>query len=80
MRAFGYRADDEDSEELVSLKEVTLQCNADDLRRLANFLQQVLKEREAMGALQGEDWHEHLRDRDKTWTTQESDLILYFRA
>jgi len=79
MRAFGYRTDDEDAEQPIELREVTLLCNADDLRRLRAFIDGVLTERTAMGALSGEEWHEHLRDKDKQWTKDESDVILYFR-
>jgi hypothetical protein len=75
MRAYGYKRDDEHSEEPIDLREITLLCNAEDLRRLHAFLEKVLVERAVADA----EWHEHLRDRDKSWTKEESDVILYFR-
>lgn len=77
MRAFGYRQGDDESEEPLELREVTLMCSGEDLRRLYNFIEKVLVSRSVDGSIDNGDWHEHFRDRDGQWTKKESDVILF---
>ena len=86
MRAFGYEdrelPDGEEPERPLSLRETTLLVSdADDLLRIQRFVSGVLAERTTQGAFGGTTggWHEHLRDRDPEWTTNESDLIIAFQ-
>jgi hypothetical protein len=52
MKVFGYEVD---SEKLLKLNEVTLQCDSEELRSLAKFFEKCADEMDAC-----EDWeHEH---------------------
>lgn len=73
MRAFGYQRGDELSAEPTELREVSLVCTVDELRRLQGFLAQILAERSAQDA---PGRHDHLRDRDPRWRQDDVDVIL----
>ncbi len=77
MRAFGYARGDDESEEPIELREVTMLCSIDDLRRLQAFLEKVITERSADDSLDKGPWHDHFRDRDERWTKEEADFIIY---
>ncbi len=77
MRAFGYEKRNKESQEPVELREVTLMCSGEDLRRLYSFIEKVLVSRSVDGSIDKGDWHEHFRDRDERWTREESDIILF---
>lgn len=77
MRAFGYTKGDNESEEPIELREVTMRCSVDDLRRLRAFLEKVITERSAGGSLDKCPGHEHFRDRDESWTKDEADFVVY---
>ena len=79
MRAFGYEdnedVDIDEDPRLIPLREVGLSCSLEDLRRIHRFIVgDVVSEWEAGGLI--EPWHEHFRDRNADWTTDESDLIV----
>ncbi len=76
MQAYGYAVDDWDSEMPMRLREATLTCSIEDLRRIRKFISDVLVEREAAGMVDG---HEHFRDRDAAWSDDESDLVIVFQ-
>jgi hypothetical protein len=78
MRAYGYVRGDEDAEAPIELREVSLLCSVEDLRRLRAFISAVIDERSADGSIDKEPWHDHLRDRDQAWTEDEADIILCF--
>jgi hypothetical protein len=84
MRAYGHEVSHGDQDEdhvpqPLELREATLSCNAEDLRRLHRFISAVLADAEAGGWLEDEQlWHEHFRDRDPEWTEEESDFIISF--
>ncbi len=81
MRAFGFEArkSDDDLDEdppSLSLREVTLACSFEDIRRVARFMNEVVATVDSgvvTGKLQG---HVHFRDTDARWTEEESDLIV----
>ena len=58
MKAFGYQKDDEQGQ-LLSLKEVTLQCSSRDLETIIAFLSHVKDLMDEHGENFG---HAHLRD------------------
>jgi hypothetical protein len=85
MRAYGYdkdeweaSADRDETPRLLTLREATLSCNAEDLRRIHRFISDVLAEATAKEWFGLEGRHEHFRDRDPAWTDDESDLIIVF--
>ena len=53
MQAYGYAVDDWDSEMPMRLREATLTCSIEDLRRIRKFISDVLVEREAAGMVDG---------------------------
>ena len=60
----------------LSLREVTLACSFEDIRRIARFLEDVVTLIDSghyTGKLHG---HVHFQDEDAGWTKEESDLIL----
>ncbi len=82
MQAYGYEVGDayargdEQEEGPLHLREVTLSCTVEDLRRVQRFVTEVLAKHPAMGPLD----HEHFRDRDPDWTDEESDFIIVKQA
>jgi hypothetical protein len=76
MRAFGYTKGENESEEPIELREVSMLCSIDDLRRLQAFLEKVITERSADNSLDKGPWHDHFRDRDERWTDDEADFMI----
>ena len=58
------------------LSEVTIECTASELDRLVRFLEYA---REEYMGFDGYG-HLHLRDWDRDWTTDESDLMVLFNV
>ena len=86
MRTYGYEVrpddslerNDDDDERLLRLREATLFCTENDLRRVHRFISEVLAEADEKGLFKLDGWHEHFRDRDPEWTKDEGDLIIAF--
>jgi hypothetical protein len=88
MRVYGYEVrpddwlerddDDDDERGPLQLREATLFCTENDLRRVHRFISEVLTEADEKRLFELEDWHEHFRDRDPEWTKDEGDLIIAF--
>ena len=83
MRAYGYEADrptdDDEQAQPLRLREVTLGCSFDDIRRVARFVNEVLAVIDSGDVEPRPGWHMHFRDRDANWTKEEADLILAWR-
>lgn len=79
MRGFGYARDDEEAEQPLELREVTLLCNIDDLRRLAVFVREAIATHDAAPSSVARAWLVHLRDRDPLWSEQEVDVIVQMK-
>jgi hypothetical protein len=87
MRAYGYEVwgadvdlDDPNLEDppLLSLRETTLLCSFDDIRRVARFMNEIVAKIDS-GYFTGElEGHVHFQDEDASWTEEESDLIVYW--
>ena len=79
MRGFGYPHGDDEAEQPVELREVTLLCDVEDLRRLAVFIHEAIATCDAAPPSVPRTWHLHLRDRDARWSEQEVDVILQMK-
>ena len=77
LKAFGYSRDNLASDELIELREVTFQGNADDLKVLASFLNEMAKELENGPKEFG---HRHLQDELEGWSSQWPDVIVARQA
>ena len=81
MRAYGKepRKSDEDLDNPpppIALREVTLACSFEDIRRVARFMDEIVALIDS-GAIKGElEGHVHFQDTDASWTKEESDLIV----
>ncbi|MCM1370652.1 MAG: hypothetical protein NC181_02010 [Clostridium sp.] len=74
MKAFGYNKNDEEFEKILELSQVTLSCKKEDLDKIIEFLTEV-KRKIKNKVDNAEHWH--YRDYNKSWTEEESDLILF---
>ncbi len=74
MRAYGHEVGNDSSEkespEPVSLREVTLVCNAEDLDRIRSFVTDVIAKAEAPGGAS--------QEHQASWREDESSLIIWF--
>lgn len=74
MKVFGYPAGAPLNEEgLVELTEVSLQANAQTIRRIAQFL---IKQADEMDALANKFEHAHAQDEDRPWPQEWADIIV----
>jgi hypothetical protein len=84
VRAFGYEADPsaDDSEDvrLLNLREATLSCSFDDMRRIARFVNEVVAMIDSGDVEPRPGWHMHFQDLDADWTEDEADFILAWNA
>jgi len=75
MKAFGYDKNDEEYDEILTLSQVTLSCNKEDLDRIIAFLHKVKNESENITV--DDNYHWHYRDFFDSWTEEESDFIIF---
>jgi hypothetical protein len=84
VRAFGYEvdqpADDDEEARLLNLREATLSCSFEDMRRVAQFVNEVVAMIDSDDVKPLPGWHMHFRDLDADWTEDEADLILAWNA
>jgi hypothetical protein len=64
----------------LSLREVTLVCSFEDIRRIARFANEVVAMIDSDDVKPLPGWHMHFRDLDANWTEDEADLILHWNA
>jgi hypothetical protein len=83
MRAYGYEAwqpeDGPDNPTLLELREVTLLCSFEEIRRVARFVNDIVAKIDSghfTGKLEG---HVHFQDEDGNWTTEDADFIVAWR-
>ncbi len=74
MEAFGYDKNDKEFESILKLSQVTLSCKKEDLDKIIEFLNKVKNESKNKKIYNGDHWH--YRDYNKSWTEEESDLII----
>ncbi len=74
MEAFGYDKNDEEFEKILKLSQVTLSCKKEDLDKIIEFLNKVKNESKNKKIDNVDHWH--YRDYNKSWTEEESDLII----
>jgi hypothetical protein len=74
MEAFGYDKNDEEFDSILKLSQVTLSCKKEDLDKIIEFLNIVKNESKNNKLDDGDHWH--YRDYNKSWTEEESDLII----
>ena len=72
MKFFGYQKDDD---KLLELKEVSLQCNLDELDEIIGFLDKV-KTEHAMASGKTDLCHSHFRDWKSSRNREEPDFIV----
>jgi hypothetical protein len=72
MKVYGYS---ENGDFIAKLKEVTLDCNIEEIENLINFLKDV-KEKHAKVAQKTDYCHSHFRDWEKDWQPNFSDVII----
>ncbi len=75
MEAFGYDKNDKEFEKILKLSQVTLSCKKEDLDKIIEFLNKVKNESKNKKIDNGGHWH--YRDNHKSWTEEESDLIIF---
>ena len=72
MKVFGYS---KISDTLLELKEVSIQCNLEDLDKIISFLQEVNNKHSNINC-DVDLCHSHFRDWDKKWNNDSSDIII----
>lgn len=72
MKIFGYK---KDSEDLLKLEEVTIQCNIKELGEIIDYLIDA-KIKHANVANETDMCHSHYRDWNQTWQESEPDIIV----
>jgi hypothetical protein len=69
--------DDDDKEPpALSLREVTLVCSFEDMRRVARFVNEVVAMIDSDDVKPLPGWHMHFQFLDADWTKDEADFIL----
>ena len=72
MRIFGYQ---KDSDKLLNLNEMTIQCDVNELDRIIVFLNEV-KTKHSTVSEKTDMCHSHLRDIDLQWKNGDPDIIV----
>lgn len=72
VKVFGYQ---KDNEELIELREVSFQCDIEELEKVIKFLQETKKQHsKIIGEV--ELCHSHFRDWDINWKDNGIDIIV----
>lgn len=85
VRAYGKepwepRDDDDEGPPPIALREVSLVCSFEDMRRVARFVNKVVAMIDSDDVEPMPGWHMHFRDLDADWTEDEDDLIVHWNA
>ena len=72
MKIFGYQ---KDSDKLLNLNEMTIQCDVNELDRMIIFLNEVKTKHSAIYG-KTDMCHSHLRDMDLQWKNGDPDIIV----
>ena len=75
IKIFGY--ENEHEEKLLSLEEMTIQCNVKELGEIIDFLQMAKDELDIVVLEDGKvgNIHWHYQDWSKTWINESADII-----
>ena len=72
MRVFGYQ---QNSEDLLQLEEISIECSIEELEKLIEFLNEVKTKHNAVKN-QTDMCHSHYRDWKSDWNNKEPDIIM----
>jgi len=77
MKIYGYeKAKHEiDGEELLELREATIECSLDELKKIILFLEHTLKAHSLVDKTNL--CHSHYRDWEKDWSENSPDFIIF---